>query len=113
MVSLCSLNLYFSPERGGVFFHMFKSHFNFFFMVERISLFFSHFSMGLLLSCFICKVISLLSVIYVANIFVQFGILFDTSLGIFVALQNLKNFGAVKFNQIYQPFHVCLLVSHT
>lgn len=50
-----------------------------------------------------------MSVLNVANIFVQFGILFDTSLGIFVARQNLKNFGAVKFNQIYQSFHVCLL----
>lgn len=50
-----------------------------------------------------------LSVLNVANNFVQFGILFDTSLGIFVAMQNLKNFGAVKFNQIYQSFHVCLL----
>lgn len=31
MVSLRSLNLYFSPERGGVYFHMFKSNFNFFY----------------------------------------------------------------------------------
>lgn len=51
----------------------------------------------------------MLSVAYVANIFVRFEILFDIVGFFFFPVQNFKNFCAVKFNQIYQPFHLRLL----
>lgn len=110
MMSLCGL--VFHSEWGWLCFPVFKSHFYFFYCGKNF-----WFSLPIfLLAC--CPpaysfasciwAISLWSIIYVMNIFVQFWD-FIWHYGDFCfAMQNFKNFCVVQFNRIQQSFYLCL-----